>query len=72
LKASDWNLEGAFDYFYNQPPSRPTIDFRQLDELYARYKGIGSKCLIILIYFLDQLVSDYHAFLADLQIPFLT
>lgn len=39
LKASEWNLEGAFEYFYNQPPSRPAIDFRELDELYLRYKG---------------------------------
>lgn len=39
LKASDWNLEGAFEVFYNQPPARPATDPRHLEELYVRYKG---------------------------------
>jgi DCN1-like protein 1/2 len=39
LKASDWNLEGAFEIFYNQPPARPITDPRYLEELYVRYKG---------------------------------
>ncbi|CAJ2659148.1 unnamed protein product [Trifolium pratense] len=38
LKASDWNLEGAFDYFYSQPQLRTFTDSRHLEELYNRYK----------------------------------
>lgn len=40
LKASDWNLEGAFEIFYNQPPARPITDPRHLEEFYLRYKGM--------------------------------
>jgi hypothetical protein len=39
LKASDWNLEGAFDLFYSQPQIRSIPDSRHLEELYQRYKG---------------------------------
>lgn len=39
LKASDWNLEGAFDVFYSQPQIRTYTDTRHLEELYKRYKG---------------------------------
>lgn len=38
LKASDWQLEGAFDYFYSQPQIRAVTDSRHLEELYNRYK----------------------------------
>lgn len=48
LKASDWNLEGAFEVFFNQPPPRPLTDPRQLEEFYLRYKGtwrnVGDFC----------------------------
>jgi DCN1-like protein 1/2 len=37
LKASDWHLEGAFDYFYSQPQISVT-NSRQLEDLYNRYK----------------------------------
>lgn len=52
LKANDWNLEGAFDYFYSQPPFnsqppfRPATDFRQLEELYSRYKDSFSDIIL--------------------------
>ncbi|KAJ0100575.1 hypothetical protein Patl1_20783 [Pistacia atlantica] len=39
LKASDWNLEGAFDVFYSQPQVKTVTDSRHLEELYNRYKG---------------------------------
>ncbi|MED6157579.1 hypothetical protein PIB30_024585 [Stylosanthes scabra] len=40
LKASDWHLEGAFDYFYSQPQLKTSYtDSRHLEELYNRYKG---------------------------------
>ncbi|KAL4365120.1 hypothetical protein AHAS_Ahas07G0074300 [Arachis hypogaea] len=39
LKASDWHLEGAFDYFYSQPQLKTSYtDSRHLEELYNRYK----------------------------------
>ncbi|KAJ7982073.1 Defective in cullin neddylation protein [Quillaja saponaria] len=38
LKASDWNIEGAFDVFYSQPQVKPFSDSRHLEELYNRYK----------------------------------
>ena len=38
LKASDWHLEGAFDYFYSQPHVRSVVDSRQIEALYNRYK----------------------------------
>nr|XP_029117201.1 DCN1-like protein 1 isoform X2 [Elaeis guineensis] len=38
LKASDWHLEGAFDFFYSQPQIRAVTDSRHLEELYNRYK----------------------------------
>jgi len=54
LKASDWNLEGAFDLFYSQPQIRSIPDSRHVEELYQRYKdpytdmimadGISSLC----------------------------
>ncbi|KAL4301746.1 hypothetical protein GQ457_10G015860 [Hibiscus cannabinus] len=37
LKASDWHLEGAFDFFYSQPHKSYT-DATHLEELYNRYK----------------------------------
>ncbi|MCO5583576.1 hypothetical protein L7F22_037488 [Adiantum nelumboides] len=59
LKASDWNLEGAFEYFYNQPPLRPTLNFGQLDELYLRYKDS----------FNDMILADgVTTFCNDLQV----
>ncbi|KAL0817159.1 hypothetical protein Bca101_073603 [Brassica carinata] len=39
LKASDWQLEAAFDVFYSQPQPRSNGDMRRLEELYNRYKG---------------------------------
>lgn len=54
LKATDWNLEGAFDLFYSQPQIRSIPDSRHVEELYQRYKdpytdmimadGISSLC----------------------------
>ncbi|XVF77841.1 hypothetical protein PTKIN_Ptkin14bG0079400 [Pterospermum kingtungense] len=38
LKASDWHLEGAFDFFYSQPQIKSYTDTRHLEELYNRYK----------------------------------
>ena len=38
LKASDWHLEGAFDFFYSQPQLKTFTDSRHLEELYNRYK----------------------------------
>lgn len=38
LKASDWHLEGAFDFFYSQPQIRAVTDSRHIEELYNRYK----------------------------------
>lgn len=59
LKTSEWNLEGAFEYFYSQPPTRPIIDFRQLDELYLRYKDSFS----------DMILADgISVFCDDLQV----
>ncbi|CAM8957773.1 unnamed protein product [Rhodiola kirilowii] len=38
LKASDWQLEAAFELFYNQPQIKAYTDYRHLGELYNRYK----------------------------------
>ncbi|PWS22178.1 hypothetical protein DKP78_19755, partial [Enterococcus faecium] len=37
LKASDWHLEGAFDFFYSQPQISLT-NSRHLEDLYNIYK----------------------------------
>ncbi|KAJ7533233.1 hypothetical protein O6H91_13G038800 [Diphasiastrum complanatum] len=47
LHGSDWNLDGAFDLFYNQPPSRPMTDHRHLEELYTRYKDAFSDMISV-------------------------
>ncbi|KAG8487258.1 hypothetical protein CXB51_020609 [Gossypium anomalum] len=40
LKASDWHLEGAFDFFYGQQSHiKSYTDTTYLEELYKRYKG---------------------------------
>jgi hypothetical protein len=59
LKASDWNLEGAFEFFFNQPPARPATDPRFLEELYLRYKDPYSDMI---------LVDGVSAFCDDLQV----
>ncbi|XP_021901430.1 DCN1-like protein 2 isoform X1 [Carica papaya] len=46
LKASDWNLEGAFDVFYSQPQIRTYTDTRHLEELYKRYKDPYSDMIL--------------------------
>ncbi|KAL2649252.1 hypothetical protein R1flu_017380 [Riccia fluitans] len=56
LKASDWNLEGAFEVFYNQPPAKPTTDPRHLEELYLRYKD--PYCDMILVDGVSQFCDD--------------
>ncbi|KAF8048232.1 hypothetical protein N665_2598s0004 [Sinapis alba] len=38
LKASDWQIEAAFDVFYRQPQPKSNGDLRRLEELYNRYK----------------------------------
>ncbi|KAG0580802.1 hypothetical protein M758_4G205000 [Ceratodon purpureus] len=59
LKASDWNLEGAFEIFFNQPPVRPITDARHLEEFYLRYKDAYSDTI---------LVDGVSAFCDDLQV----
>jgi len=39
LKASDWQIEAAFDVFYSQPQPKSNGDMRRLEELFNRYKG---------------------------------
>eukprot|EP00246_Nothoceros_aenigmaticus_P012694 TRINITY_DN4054_c0_g1_i2.p1 TRINITY_DN4054_c0_g1~~TRINITY_DN4054_c0_g1_i2.p1 ORF type:complete len:258 (+),score=35.22 TRINITY_DN4054_c0_g1_i2:203-976(+) len=60
LKSSDWNLEGAFEYFYNQPPSRPATDPRHVEELYLRYKDPQSEMVLVdgVSLFCDDLQVD--------------
>ncbi|MQM17181.1 hypothetical protein Taro_050149 [Colocasia esculenta] len=61
LKASDWHLEGAFDFFYSQPQIRAVTDSRQLEELYKRYKGKYP--------YVDMILADGIALLCnDLQV----
>ncbi|ONK76391.1 uncharacterized protein A4U43_C03F27190 [Asparagus officinalis] len=38
LKASDWHLEGAFDFHYNNSQIRAVTDSRRVEALYIRYK----------------------------------
>ncbi|GBG61594.1 hypothetical protein CBR_g22391 [Chara braunii] len=38
LRACEWNVEVAFEYYFNQPPARPAVDVSKLDELYQRFK----------------------------------
>nr|PNR58338.1 hypothetical protein PHYPA_005333 [Physcomitrium patens] len=59
LKASDWNLEGAFENFYNQPPARPLVDPRHLEEFYLKYKDAYSDMIM---------VDGVSAFCDDLQV----
>ncbi|KAJ8532675.1 hypothetical protein K7X08_012598 [Anisodus acutangulus] len=46
LKASDWNLEGAFDIFYSQSQVKSSADTRRLEELYNRYKDPYSDMIL--------------------------
>ncbi|KAG2315594.1 hypothetical protein Bca52824_018716 [Brassica carinata] len=46
LKASDWQLEAAFDVFYSQPQPRSNADVRRLEELYNRYKDQYSDMIL--------------------------
>ncbi|KAH7331395.1 hypothetical protein KP509_20G031000 [Ceratopteris richardii] len=55
LRASDWNVEAAFDFFYSQPPTRQTLNYAQLDELYMRYKDPYS----------DMILADGISLLCD-------
>ncbi len=63
LKASDWNLEGAFEFFFNQPPARPATDPRFLEELYLRYKGLATITLVELYKRLLSFLDMYVCFL---------
>ncbi|KAF5477272.1 hypothetical protein F2P56_003922 [Juglans regia] len=47
LKASDWNLEGAFDVFYSLPQVKNFTDSRHLEELFNRYKDPYSDMILV-------------------------
>ncbi|XP_024537706.1 DCN1-like protein 2 [Selaginella moellendorffii] len=47
LKASDWNLDGALDIYYNQAFARPKLDPYQLEEVYSRYKDPYSDMVLV-------------------------
>ncbi|KAF4396579.1 hypothetical protein G4B88_028893 [Cannabis sativa] len=70
LKASDWNLEGAFDLFYSHPQFKSFTDSRHLEELYKRYKG---RIVLITSYlenpYADMILADGITLLCnDLQV----
>ncbi|KAM6582839.1 hypothetical protein CsatB_009841 [Cannabis sativa] len=72
LKASDWNLEGAFDLFYSHPQFKSFTDSRHLEELYKRYKGRisahSNNCLCADPY-ADMILADGITLLCnDLQV----
>eukprot|EP00245_Coleochaete_scutata_P003294 TRINITY_DN1480_c0_g1_i1.p1 TRINITY_DN1480_c0_g1~~TRINITY_DN1480_c0_g1_i1.p1 ORF type:complete len:260 (-),score=49.30 TRINITY_DN1480_c0_g1_i1:41-820(-) len=49
LKAADWKIEGAFDYYYNsQAPAAkpPPPDSRILERLYAKYRDHHSDTIL--------------------------
>ncbi|XBI79612.1 hypothetical protein VPH35_089018 [Triticum aestivum] len=46
LKASDWHLEGSFDYFYSQPQISVT-NSRHLEDLYSRYKERDADMIMV-------------------------
>ncbi|OIW05340.1 hypothetical protein TanjilG_28805 [Lupinus angustifolius] len=61
LKASDWHLEGAFDFFYSHPQLRTFTDSRHLEELYNRYKDP----------YVDMIMADGITLLCnDIQVAF--
>lgn len=47
LKASDWHLESAFDYFYSQPQIKSYTDTRQLEELYNKYRDKYTDMILV-------------------------
>ncbi|GMI84018.1 hypothetical protein like AT3G12760 [Hibiscus trionum] len=47
LKASDWHLEGAFDFFYSQPHIKSYTDTAHLEELYNRYKDPYTDMILV-------------------------
>ncbi|XP_013611334.1 PREDICTED: DCN1-like protein 2 isoform X2 [Brassica oleracea var. oleracea] len=46
LKASDWQIEAAFDVFYSQPQPKSNGDMRRLEELFNRYKDPYSDMIL--------------------------
>ncbi|GJN29203.1 hypothetical protein PR202_gb17401 [Eleusine coracana subsp. coracana] len=55
LKASDWHLEGAFDFFYNQPQIS-VANTRRLEDLYNKYKEPDAD--MIMVEGISQLCND--------------
>ncbi|XP_039047480.1 DCN1-like protein 1 isoform X2 [Hibiscus syriacus] len=47
LKASDWHIEGAFDFFYSQPHIKSYPDTKHLEELYNRYKDPCTDMILV-------------------------
>ncbi|KAK9026091.1 hypothetical protein V6N11_038939 [Hibiscus sabdariffa] len=47
LKASDWHLEGAFDFFYSQPQIKSYPDTKHLEDLYNRYKDPYTDMILV-------------------------
>ncbi|WVZ81839.1 hypothetical protein U9M48_029171 [Paspalum notatum var. saurae] len=55
LKASDWHLEGAFDFFYSQPQIS-VVNTRHLEDIFNRYKEPDSD--MIMVEGVSQLCND--------------
>lgn len=69
LKASDWHLEGAFDFFYNQPQLKTFTDSRHLEELYNRYKDAYVD--MILADGITLLCNDIQVTVSECKLKFL-
>ncbi|AQK83396.1 Defective in cullin neddylation protein [Zea mays] len=46
LKASDWHLEGAFDFFYSQPQVS-VVNTRHLEDIFNRYKEPDADMIMV-------------------------
>ncbi|EER89486.1 hypothetical protein BDA96_10G116800 [Sorghum bicolor] len=55
LKASDWHLEGAFDFFYSQPQIS-AVNTRHLEDIFNRYKEPDGD--MIMVEGISQLCND--------------
>jgi len=48
LRASDWNLQAAFEYYFNNAylRNRKSVDTSKIEAVFLMYKGIRTACCV--------------------------
>uniref|UniRef100_A0A804PWQ7 Defective in cullin neddylation protein n=1 Tax=Zea mays TaxID=4577 RepID=A0A804PWQ7_MAIZE len=68
LKASDWHLEGAFDFFYSQPQVS-VVNTRHLEDIFNRYKEPDAD--MIMVEGISQFCNDLQVDPQDIVMEFI-